>query len=66
MKGRCGPKFGNGRCNKCTADYAIFCNVGTGWCGTTEEHMNAQAGDEYDFNSSACGMQGLCRFLLSK
>ena len=51
--GRCGPKWG-GRCNKDLVDYAVYCNVENGWCGTSEDHKNAQDGDEYDWQPKPC------------
>ena len=51
--GRCGPRF-RGRCNKDLADYAVYCNVKNGWCGTSAAHMNAQSGDEYDWKPTGC------------
>lgn len=51
--GRCGPEYG-GRCNKGLADYAVYCNTANGWCGTTDEHKNAQASDEYDWEPQLC------------
>ena len=51
--GRCGPNRG-GRCNKDLADYAVYCNLDNEWCGNSEDHKNAQAGDEYDWKSSTC------------
>ena len=52
-EGRCGPN-GGGRCNKNLASYAVYCSLANGWCGNTSDHMNAQAGDEYDWISSSC------------
>ena len=51
--GRCGPNWG-GRCNKDLVDYAVYCNVENGWCGTSEDHKNAQDGDEYDWQPKPC------------
>jgi len=51
--GRCGPEWG-GRCNKDLVDYAVYCNVENGWCGTSEDHKNAQEGDEYDWKPKSC------------
>ena len=50
---RCGPKWG-GRCNKNLKDWALYCNVDNGWCGDTEDHKNAQSGDEYDWEPVSC------------
>ena len=51
--GRCGPEWG-GRCNKYLVDYAVYCNVENGWCGTSDDHKNAQDGDEYDWQPKNC------------
>ena len=51
--GRCGPEWG-GRCNKYLVDYAVYCNVENGWCGTSDDHKNAQDGDEYDWQPKTC------------
>ena len=54
VRGRCGPDFG-GRCNKSFNDTVfLYCNTANGWCGNTDNHKNAQPGDEYDWVSSAC------------
>ena len=44
-------------------DYAVYCNVENGWCGTTEDHQNAQDGDEYDWESESC--KGLLFYILN-
>ena len=51
--GRCGPEWG-GRCNKDLADYAVYCNVENGWCGSSDDHKNGQDGDEYDWEPNSC------------
>ena len=51
--GRCGPAYG-GRCNKRLADDAVYCNTETESCGTSDDHKNAQAGDEYDWEPRLC------------
>ena len=59
IEGRCGPKFGNVRCNKNLISYALYCNEHNGWCGNTEAHKNAQASDIYDFKPESCNWK--CR-----
>ena len=64
--GRCGPwdpHHGGGRCNKNLVDYAVYCNVENGWCGTSEGHKNAQEGDEYDWKPKSCkGTTGVKKY----
>ena len=52
-EGRCGPSWG-GRCNYNLADYAIYCNEVTGWCGVTADHHYAQSSDIYDWEPKSC------------
>ena len=53
VEGRCGPDWG-GRCNKNLADYSLYCNLLTGWCGTTAEHKDAHPDDTYDWKTETC------------
>merc|ERR1712190_512042 len=52
--GRCGPQFGGKRCNKNLADYALYCNMYNGWCGSTIVHKNSDMVDMYDFDPVSC------------
>jgi len=54
-EGRCGPKFGHVRCNKAIANWQVYCNERSGWCGDSARHKNAQPNsDEYDWEPAAC------------
>ena len=55
--GRCGPKFGNVRCNMKLESYAMYCNEYNGWCGITSEHKNSQSTDAYDYKPKSCNWQ---------
>ena len=54
-EGRCGPLFGNCRCPAGQP----YCNTDNGWCGTGDEHRNAQCGVQFDYGtegqSDDCG-----------
>ena len=58
--GRCGPDFGEGRCNlKCVGDqscpWLVYCNSASGWCGPSDDWKNAQQDeDKYDYYATAC------------
>ena len=52
--GRCGPRFGNVRCNPDLASYAMYCNESNGWCGITNGHRDAQASDKFDYKPTQC------------
>ena len=52
--GRCGPRFGNVRCNQDLRSYAVYCNQANGWCGVTSPHQNVQARDVYDYKPQSC------------
>ena len=62
--GRCGPEWG-GRCNKDLVDSAVYCNIGNGWCGTTDDHKNAQEGDEYDWQPKSCKGKPGVKFIIT-
>merc|ERR1712150_136975 len=54
VKGRCGPLFSGRRCD--CSGWEIYCNTDNGWCGETDAHKDAQAGDQYDCRPSGrCG-----------
>jgi len=49
---KCGKDIG--RCNNHQFPGALYCNTWNGWCGNTDVHKNAQAGDEYDWDPTDC------------
>eukprot|EP01083_Nonionella_stella_P283572 965237_1 len=52
---RCGPLFGNVRCNMYLAEYdqyAFYCNPDSGWCEAKPIHHPNE--DKYDWNPRSC------------
>jgi hypothetical protein len=47
-EGRCGPLFKGKRCDCSTDSSFQWCNSGTGWCGDSTEHANADDLTKYD------------------
>merc|ERR1712165_648300 len=46
---RCGPKHYDTLCATIPGQtYAMYCNEGTGWCGNTDAHRDAQQSTKYD------------------
>jgi len=69
---RCGPDFGGAKCGggggvgfEPVPTYARYCNEDLGWCGDTDEHMNAQPSTAYDF-VSVCDACAPGKFKLDK
>jgi len=53
--GRCGPKFGGGRCDRDYRPWAIYCNSRSGRCGKSKRHKNAQKNeDRFDWRPNSC------------
>lgn len=49
--GRCGPDFGDAKCNKGHGgpSFAKYCNEDNGWCGSSWAHSRATPGSTYDY-----------------
>ena len=62
--GRCGPLFGNVRCNPNLQSNAIYCNEDCGECGDTDAYKNAQTSDIYDYRPESCNWK--CRRSLNQ
>ena len=62
--GRCGPKYGNVRCNMKLRSWALHCNEDNVWCVNADNHKNAQPSDEFDYNPSKCILlQNMAQFV---
>jgi len=49
--GRCGPSYG--RCNAKQADWALYCNEHTGWCGNQITKSSCPEGSPYAYRPKA-------------